>query len=79
MLAYVRDGSTIRSCLEPFLAENQRKQPDLYLTVSLPESIGKLDATLARSRHNREFRYVGGPQNRPGIIAVWHLWIAANA
>jgi hypothetical protein len=77
MLAYVRDGSTISSWLEPFLAESRTKLPDSYLTNALPESVGESDMHLARSSHNREFRYIGQPHDSPGAIAIWHLWIAA--
>jgi hypothetical protein len=77
MLAYVRDGSTISSCLEPFLAQSRTKQPDIYLTDALPESVGESDMHLARSSHSRTFRYVGQSQDIPGCIAIWHLWIAA--
>ena len=77
MLAYVRDGSTIKLCLEPFLAQSRTKQPDIYLTDALPESIGESDMHLARSSHNRAFRYIGQSHGSPGAIAIWHLWIAA--
>jgi hypothetical protein len=76
MLAYVRDNSTIFACLRPFLHESRRKQPDVYLTNALPESISGSDMHVARSSHNREFRYVGRSHG-PGAIAIWHLWIAA--
>ena len=78
MLAYVRDGSTIWSCLKPFLAQARTMQPDRYLTEALPESVGESEMHLARSSHNREFRYVGQAQASPGAIAIWHLWIAAH-
>lgn len=78
MLAYVRDGSTISSCLIPFLSESRTQLQDIYLTDSLPESIGEPDIVLARSSHNREFRYLGQSNSRPGTIALWHLWIAAD-
>jgi len=77
MLAYVRDGSTILSCLKPFLAQRQTNRPDIYLTDTLPEPMGKSDMDLARSRHNREFRYIAQSHDSPGAIAIWHLWIAA--
>jgi hypothetical protein len=76
MLAYVRDNSTIVACLRPFLRERRMKQPDLYLTDALPESISGSDVHVARSSHNREFRYVG-LSHGPGAIAIWHLWIAS--
>jgi hypothetical protein len=76
MLAYVRDNSTIFAYLRPFLHESRTKQPDLYLTDALPESISGSDMHVARSSHNRQFRYVG-QSHGPGAIAIWHLWIAA--
>jgi hypothetical protein len=75
MLGYVRDGSTIFSCLKPFLAQSKASKPDTYKTEALPTSMpGHGSAELARSRHKRAFRYIGNPQNEPGTIAVWHLW-----
>jgi hypothetical protein len=78
MLAYVRDGSTISSCLEPFLAQSRTNLPDVYLTEALPEPIGGSDMHLARSNHHREFRYIGQSQDSPGTIAIWHLWIGST-
>ena len=78
MLAYVRDGSTIWSCLEPFLAQARTTQPDRYLTDALPELVGESAMHLARSSHNREFRYAGQSRASPGAIAIWHLWITAD-
>ena len=77
MLAYVRDGSTISSSLEPFLAQSQTKRSDVYLTESLPSSIGGPSIPLARSSHRRTFSYIGPNSGSPGAIAIWHLWIAA--
>jgi hypothetical protein len=74
MLAYVRDGSTISSCLVPFLAQGRAKQPDIYRTETLPELTGNAAMALAHSSHNRDFRYIGRQQNSPGAISVWHLW-----
>ena len=78
MLGYVRDGSTIASCLKPFLVQSKSRQPDIYLTDALPESKVESGMDLARSSHNREFRYVGQSQANPGAIAIWHLWFAAH-
>ena len=78
MLAYVRDGSTISSCLEPFLVQSRTKLPDIYLTDALPKPIGESDMHLARSSHNRQFRYIDQAHSSPGAIAIWHLWIAAS-
>ena len=78
MLAYVRDGSKIASCLTPFLARSQTKQPDTYLTQSLPNPIVGSSAQLARSSHGRGFSYPASSSVPPGEIAIWHLWIAAQ-
>ena len=77
MLGYVRDGSTISSCLEPFLTKSRTRQPDTYRTEALPESMWESDMHLARSSHSRDFRYVG-QSHGPGAIAIWHLWIVAS-
>ncbi len=76
MLAYVRDESTIAGCLTPFLHNNLKKQPDAYLTDILPEPLPASDLSIARSFHNREFRYVG-LSNGPGVIGILHLWVNA--
>jgi hypothetical protein len=76
MLAYVRDESRIATSLRPYLAENQNNQPDLFQTAALPEMITNSGMHLARSGHNRSFRYVGRPSlSSPGLISIWHLWI----
>ena len=74
MLAYVRDESTIGACLRPFLHDSVKKQPDAYLTDALPEPIPATDLPIARSFHNREFRY-SGLSHGPGVIQIWHLWL----
>lgn len=78
MLAYVRDGSTISSCLYPFLVESQSQAMDAFFTGTLPESIGEASMYLARSRHHRAFRYLGLEHDEPGPIAIWHLWLVAG-
>ena len=78
MLAYVRDGSTISSCLYPFLAESQSQVMDSYLTGTLPESKAAESMCLARSSHHRAFRYLGLEHDDPGPIAIWHLWLVAG-
>jgi hypothetical protein len=78
MVGYVRDGSTISSCLVPFLADSRTKQPDAYLTQSLPNPAAAPNMQLARSSHGREFCYIGRNSELPGEIAIWHLWIAAR-
>jgi hypothetical protein len=78
MLAYARDGSTIASCLVPFLAQSQTRQPDTYLTECLPISKGGSAIHLARSSHKRKFRYIGPSSGSPGPISIWHLWIATS-
>jgi hypothetical protein len=79
MLGYVRDGSTVLSCLTPFLAQSRASKPDTYQTEALPTSMTSHGpAELARSRHNRTFRYIRSPRNEPGTIAVWHLWTSTR-
>jgi hypothetical protein len=79
MLAYVRDGSTILSSLSPLLAQSQALKPDIFQTEVLPDSIKHTSMHLARSSHNRTFRYVSQTsQNNPGVIAIWHLWLSGS-
>jgi hypothetical protein len=81
MLAYVRDGATIQSCLSPFLAKGcGRGRSGSFLTQSLPKLTHKTSGVeLARSRHNRKFRYIGrANQSKPGAIVIWHLWLLCS-
>lgn len=70
MLAYVRDGATIASCLTPHLAKKQKEVPDPFLTEQLPYAVSHTSQDLALSRHGRRF------PNNPGSIDVWHLWLS---
>ena len=70
MLAYVRDGSTIRDCLAPHLAERQNSAHDPFITEQLPQTVQLPSQDLAQSRHGRRF------PNNPGPIAIWHLWLS---
>lgn len=69
MIAYVRDGATIASCLTPHLEKNQQKPPDHFLTEQLPKTVTWPFYDVAQSRHVRRF------PNNPGSIDVWHLWL----
>lgn len=77
MLAYVRDRSTIASCLTPLLTADLNRSPSLYAVAEPPAAIclGTLD--LALSRHGRNFRYPDrtAPHDDPGDISLWHLWL----
>ena len=77
MLGYVRDGSSIQSSLTPFLSESEKLNPPPYLVMMLPEGTAHATADLARSCHNRNFKYLGGPPDDPGPISVWHMWLSA--
>lgn len=75
MLAYVRDGSTISTCLSPFLSKCQSGESDTYHTTALP---GPEDGeALARTNHAREFHYINQREEGPGPISIWHLWLAS--
>ncbi len=79
MLAYVRDGSSIDTCLTPLLIENQKTDPDPYCTENLPEATKHSTLDLARSHHSRSFSYlVGSPGTNPGAISLWHLWVSTK-
>lgn len=69
MLAYVRDGATIATCLTPHLEKNQQNSPDPFLTEQFPQTIKFPTHDLAQSRHGRRF------PNNPGPVVVWHLWL----
>lgn len=77
MLAYVRDGSTIASVLSPYLARGRSRMPPLYAVRQLPTPISFGTFDLARSGHERSFRYVSrqAPSDQPGDLSVWHLWL----
>lgn len=70
MIAYVRDNSSIETCLVPHLEKNQKKLPDPFLTAQLPKPVSSSVKDFSRSFHSRRF-----PEN-PGPIVIWHLWIA---
>lgn len=77
MLAYVRDQSTIESCLLPLLALGRTTTPDPFAVRDWPVTSDHAAFDLATTRHNRAFRYLSrvAPADDPGPIAVWHLWL----
>ncbi|MCR6629203.1 MAG: hypothetical protein NVV74_03610 [Magnetospirillum sp.] len=77
MLAYVRDQSTTASCLSPFLQGSRTLEPEPYAIVDLPPSASHPTLDLARTAHNRAFKYPNRhpPKDEPGPIAIWHLWL----
>ena len=70
MLAYVRDGATIATCLTPQLIKCQKKSPDPFQTEQLPKTVNTPSYELAQSRHGRQF------SGNPGSIDIWHLWLS---
>lgn len=77
MLAYVRDGASIKTKLTPFLSKAMTKLPPDYLVEELPVKIALKGTDLARSQHGRDFVYLGSsPSRKPGTISVWHLWLS---
>lgn len=79
MIAYVRDGTTIATRLEPYLA--LPVQATNYAVENAPTSLGLGTCDAARSGHGRSFLYAHTtpPANDPGAIALWHLWVDASA
>jgi hypothetical protein len=77
MIAYVRDGTTIKSRLEPYLA--QIRQSKTYSVQDTPIVIPISGCDAARSKHGRSFLYSHQfpPLNSPGPITLWHLWVDA--
>jgi len=78
MIAYVRDGTTIASRLEPYLAKPAHAAG--YAVQHAPAALAAVGVDAARSRHGRSFFYkhTTPPANDPGAIAVWHLWVDAS-
>ena len=76
MMAYVRDGATIASCLHPFLTNASMRVPPEYAVVALPVACAAPLSNAAVSNHGRYFTYVHGTHagKMPGNIRVWHLW-----
>ena len=79
MIAYVRDGTTIASRLEPYLAQSIHVTN--YAVQDGPIVLPTAGCDAARSRHGRSFLYTHmvPPANEPGSIALWHLWVNASA
>jgi hypothetical protein len=77
MIAYVRDGSSIPSKLTPLLSEDMAKCTFGYLVKDLPTPLTAATKNLARSKHQRSFLYThqAPPNDSPGCIALWHLWL----
>jgi len=80
MLAYVRDHSTIESCLLPFLAAGRAAKVDPFAVRDWPVESGHVALDLAATRHDRAFHYLNraASANAPGPIAIWHLWLPAR-
>lgn len=76
MLGYVRDAATIPTRLAPYLAHTGHAVT--YAVEVGPVAVG-LAGDCARSQHARGFAYshLPTPDNLPGPIALWHLWLEA--
>jgi hypothetical protein len=77
MVGYVCDSSTIAERLIPFFDTQLQSGSDAYGTLEMPTLVGER-TDLARSVHERAFRYVHQVPDSPGPIAIWHLWLAGN-
>ena len=77
MIGYVRDGTSIDPTLKDFLAKAAASDAERYSVEALPVPVGSGASDLAYTRHGRRFVYGNQiPPNRPGPIALWHLWLA---
>jgi hypothetical protein len=78
MIGYVRDHGVIAKKLTPVLSKASKETPPGYLIQALPVPVELPGADLAYSQHGRVFTYVHqkAPQNLPGSIAIWHLWLS---
>lgn len=78
MIAYVRDGSTLKARLAPYLASTpQAANYTVEMGVKLHYA-ATVDS--GRSRHGRSYLYTHTPPpaNDPGPIELWHLWLNAS-
>lgn len=75
MVAYVRDGTTTTGVLGPFLTKAKSLKKPKYAIEELPQPLDLNGADLAKSRHTRNFAYLGSTTG-PGPIAIWHLWLS---
>lgn len=77
MIAYVRDSSSIGETLKPFLVKSMSRVPPPYAVEQLPVRHRNTSPDFACSKHSRSFVYPNQstPQNLPGPITVWHLWL----
>jgi hypothetical protein len=73
MVAYVRDGRTVSSCLIPYL----RDQANTYEVRLLPEARQNDERTppVYVSRHGRANVLVGAKRRPVGDIDIAHLWL----
>ncbi|MGN6515396.1 MAG: hypothetical protein ACTHLR_06105 [Rhizomicrobium sp.] len=78
MLGYVRDHGSIAKRLTPVLLKASKETPPGYLIEALPVQVELTGSDLAYSQHGRAFTYIHqkAPQNLPGSIAIWHLWLS---
>jgi hypothetical protein len=77
MIAYVRDKTSIASRLSPYLASPLNTAT--YAVQTGPDALTPSMCDAAHSRHGRAFLYAHAPapENDPGPISLWHLWLDA--
>jgi hypothetical protein len=80
MVGYVRDKSTIASTLAPLFIAAISGGAHPYASEGALSSVGVPPPDLANSTHARRFRYPlrKPPNDDPGTIALWRLWLPAN-
>ena len=78
MLAYVRDGSELIPAITRHLVVKNGAANRAFGTLSDPVSRPIPKGELAISHHSREFLYAHQqpPSDKPGTIALWHVWMA---
>lgn len=77
MVAYVRDGSSIKSKLSPFLSSGTPRNSEKYAVVKMPVQPSNTSKDVARTDHDRTFSYLSQkPHQVPGQISLWHLWLS---
>jgi hypothetical protein len=78
MLAYVRDGSPQITTLNARLSATSTSGNTQFGTLEGPTARSTTNGELALTRHTRAFVYPcqTPPDQMPGAISLWHIWLA---
>lgn len=77
MLGYVRDGSTISTKLSVYFG--QEGHAETYNVEMGPVALGNtIDVGCSRHGRGFNFNHKSPPDNAPGAIDLWHVWLQAT-